>query len=239
MPGSELGLSVGKWVLTGNPVRSVVRAGNAARAVTRFGLSPALPTVYVTGGAQGAHAVNELVRGSVSDLLQRVQLIHQCGDSSGTNEDYEALLRRAYDLPTALRERYVLMRYIGQEIGDVYAAADLVVGRAGAGTVNEIAVLRKPAVFIPLAHAANDEQRRNANRLAATGAAVVLDQAGLTPDRFSQEVVALATDPERLAAMAASSVASGLPDPAEHIATLLLELAGVAPVAAAAPDRSL
>ena len=233
VPGSERGLRGTNWVLTGNPIRSVVRDGSRERAARRFQLDLALPTVYVTGGAQGAHAINKLVRGSLPELLERVQLIHQCGDSGGTNADYEALLQQAYDLPADVRGRYVLLRYIGQEIGDVYAISDLVVGRAGAGTVNEIAALRKPSILIPLPHAAGDEQRHNARRLAERGAAVVLEEAELTPESFAESVLTLATDRERLDQMSRAAGDSSFDDPARHIANLLLRLAGAPGLGAA------
>ncbi|MDQ3855069.1 MAG: undecaprenyldiphospho-muramoylpentapeptide beta-N-acetylglucosaminyltransferase [Chloroflexota bacterium] len=226
VPGSEEGLPPRRSVLTGNPVRSVVRNGSRTRGLQRFQLSSKLPTVYVTGGAQGAHALNELVRGSLPRLLRRVQLIHQCGDTGGTNADYEALTQAVYELPTELRDRYVLQRYFEQEIGDVYAVSDLVVGRAGAGTVNELAILQKPALLIPLPASAGDEQLHNARRLERTGAAMVLDQDGLTPKHFADEVLALALDVDRLVRMRAASPGATLPDPATHIARLLLKLAG-------------
>lgn len=92
--------------------------------------------------------------------------------------------------------RYALTRYIGQEIGEVYALSDLVVSRAGAGAVNELATPGKPAILIPLPRSVGDEQRHNAGRIEELGAAVVIKEAELTPDRLAYEVAALFSDPE-------------------------------------------
>lgn len=226
VPGSEQGLGKRRWALTGNPVRGVVRSGTKLGAARRFGLDPDTPTIYVTGGAQGSHIINETVAGTLSDLLKLAQVIHQCGDSEGTHADYEALLQRATDgLPARLKNRYVLLRYIGQEIGDVYAISDLVVGRAGAGTVNEIATLGKPSILIPLPHAAGDEQRHNARRLEAAGAAVVIEERELSPGRLYAGVSVLLSDPEKLKTMSQASGSSGFGDAAGRIASLLINMA--------------
>jgi UDP-N-acetylglucosamine--N-acetylmuramyl-(pentapeptide) pyrophosphoryl-undecaprenol N-acetylglucosamine transferase len=223
--GSERGLKRDNWVVTGNPVRAAVRAGDRATAARRFRFSPELPTVYVTGGAQGAHAINRAILGALRPLLETAQVIHQCGDSEGTRADYEQLVREVAELDASLQARYALLRFVGQEIGEVYALADVVVGRAGAGTVNELATLGKPAILIPLPHAAGDEQRHNARRMAQAGAAVVIEESELTPERLVTELRTLLADPERLRRMSAAGQTIGSGDAAEKLADLLLELA--------------
>ncbi len=206
VPGSVPGK---RSVVTGNPVRSEVLGVDRERARRRFELDPGVPTIYVTGGAQGAHAINEVVRLALPELLELAQVIHQCGNAPGTREDYEALLRTVKELPQELQRRYTLTSYVGQEIGDVYAASDLVVGRAGAGTVNEVATLGKPAIFVPLPIAAGDEQRQNARRLADLGGAVVIEQEELSPERLVAQVRELLSDPERLRRMGEASLEGG------------------------------
>ena len=76
----------GRVVVTGNPLRPDLRAGTRADAVARFGLDPALPLIYVTGGAQGAHAINRAVGAIAGDLLAQAQVIHQCGDNRETGD---------------------------------------------------------------------------------------------------------------------------------------------------------
>ncbi len=226
VPGSEKGLRGTNWVLTGNPVRAAVRSGHRDTAARRFRFDPTVPTVYITGGAQGSHAINQAILGALQPLLTLAQVIHQCGDSEGTRADYEELVRRVAELPQELQSRYILLRYVGGEIGDVYALSDLVVGRAGAGTINELTVLGKPSLLIPLPRAASDEQRLNARRLEAAGAAVVLEEQDLTPERLVQEVRGLLQAPERLAQMSEAGTTLGIGDAEQRLADLVMEMAG-------------
>lgn len=161
-----------KTVLTGNPVRTEV----FEERTKRFRFQNSLPTVYVTGGKQGAHVINEAVRGALSQFLENYNLIHQTG-SSARFQDYQKLSILKDQLPSKLRGRYILQEYFGlEEIGAVYAAATVVVGRAGANTVTELAALEKPAILIPIPWVSRREQFLNAQILAERGAAIVLDE---------------------------------------------------------------
>jgi len=213
-----------KTVLTGNPVRKNVLSGSKQNAARRFGFDLSLPTIYITGGAQGSHKINTIVGEALPQLLSMAQIIHQTGDSEHGKQDYEHLTRIALSLPQQLQQRYMLFRYIGNEIGDIYAISDLVVGRAGAGTVNELTVLGKPSVLIPLPHSAGDEQRANAERLAQVGAAVVIEEAELSSNILVDTIRELVTTPDKLRHMseAASQIAL---ERAEHkLVDLILQV---------------
>src|SRR5581483_5785470 len=136
----------GRVVVTGNPLRPELRGGSAADAIRAFGLDPALPLVYVTGGAQGAHRINRAVGAVLAPLLAQAQVIHQCGDHPTTGDRAWLEARRA-ELPPDLARRYTVVPYTGPELAGIYAAAALVVGRAGAGTVNECCQLGLPALY--------------------------------------------------------------------------------------------
>ncbi|MBI4592690.1 MAG: glycosyltransferase, partial [Candidatus Rokubacteria bacterium] len=122
-----------RTVVTGNPLRSELRGGARADAVTRFGLDPALPLVYVTGGAQGAQRINRAIGEIVASLLEHAQVMHQCGDNPATGDRQWLEARRAA-LPPALAVRDSIVPYVGAALAGIYAAAALVVARAGAGT---------------------------------------------------------------------------------------------------------
>jgi len=213
----------GKVVVTGNPIRPELHTGRRDRAFARFGLDPALPLTYVTGGALGAHRVNRIVGAALAPLLQLTQLVHQSGDN--VYGDLAWLRGEASRLPPPLAARYQVMALVGEELRDLYAAASLVVGRAGAGTVTELAALGLPAILVPLPGARGDEQTANARVLADAGAAVLLPETELTPERLVREVSQLLADPGRLRTMAQHARALAMPDAAERLVDLVLELA--------------
>ncbi len=211
---------------TGNPLREIIFAGDKPRAVTRFGFLPAdnaLPCVYVTGGAQGARIVNSALEAILPDILTRCRVLHQCGLAEA---DHFAAFAQA--LPAPLKQRYWTAGFVGDEIGDVFALADLVVGRSGAGTVTEAAALGLPALYIPLVPTGGDEQTKNARRVADADGAVLLPAAELTPARLLEECDALLGAPARLQQMGKSAQSLARPHAARDLAQALLTLAGVA-----------
>ncbi len=218
---SAAGFPPAKTVLTGNPLRPELRGGDRADAVARFGLDPALPLVYVTGGAQGSHRINRVVGGVLPALLEHVQVVHQCGESPETGDRQWLEARRA-ELPASLARRYTVVPYVGDELAGLYATAALIVGRAGAGTVNECCHLGLPALYIPLPGASGDEQTANARLVERTGGCTILTQAALTPDTLLNNVRALLADPARLKAMGERARTLAVPDAATRILALLL-----------------
>src|SRR5205807_332916 len=99
------------------------------------------------------------------------------------------------------KARYKVQAYVGEELGDIYALCSLVLGRAGAGTVNELANLGKPSVLVPLPGAAGGEQEANARALESVSCAVVILESSLTPVSLTDTVCALIADPARLSRM--------------------------------------
>ncbi len=226
-PRSASFFSPGKTLLTGNPVRPAIFQGDASRAAQLFGFDPNEPTLYVTGGAQGSHAINMAVRGALPRLLACCQVVLQCGEGpDGSGDDLRALLQAREELAPDLRRRYHVQAFVGDEIGDVYALASLVVGRAGAGTVNELASLGKPSVLVPLPGSAGGEQEANARALEQEGGAVVLLQSDLTPDSLVNAVCGLIKDTARLRAMQEGAGRLAMPRAADAVIDELLRLAG-------------
>ncbi len=213
-------------VLTGNPVRQAILHGTAEAAYARFDLDRSLPLVYITGGAQGSHVVNKAVSENLTDLLAVANLVHQCGAGpGGSGADQQLLDHQRESLPPELQRRYVVLPFVGELLADIYAAAGLVIGRAGAGTVNELAALGKPAILIPLASSAEGEQQRNAELMQQAGGAVLLLEAELSGARLVAEVRRLLAAGPQLAAMGAAATKLAVPAAAREIVGLLRELA--------------
>jgi UDP-N-acetylglucosamine--N-acetylmuramyl-(pentapeptide) pyrophosphoryl-undecaprenol N-acetylglucosamine transferase len=211
-------------VVTGNPVRAEIARGDTGRGRTRFGFDESLPLVYVTGGARGASPINRRIAELIPALLEHAQVLHQTGPASA-NADARELATRHAALPAALRSRYQVVEFLGTELPDVYAAADLIVGRAGAGTVAELAAVGKPSILIPLPGAGRDEQTENARVLLDAGAAIVIRQEEATPARLRDEIIALIHDPERRGRMAAAARAVARPDAAARLADAVIATA--------------
>ena len=219
-PDSARHFSQARVCVTGNPLRPELRGGSREAALARYGFDPSLPVVYVTGGALGAHRINRAVGDALPTLLEHAQLVHQCGDQPTTG-DLAWLLGRRAALPPALAARYVVTPAVAAELADLFAVAALVVGRAGAGTVNECCQLGLPALYIPMPGASGDEQTANAALVARVGGAEILPQDALTPDRLADRVRALLGAPHRLKDMGGRATSLAVPDAAERLADLL------------------
>jgi UDP-N-acetylglucosamine--N-acetylmuramyl-(pentapeptide) pyrophosphoryl-undecaprenol N-acetylglucosamine transferase len=211
-------------VVTGNPLRPDLRSGSRADALARFGLDPALPLVYVTGGALGAHAINRAVGEMVAELLPHAQVIHQCGDNPTTG-DHAWLRARREALPPALAQRYTVQPWVGAELAGIYATAALVVARAGAGTVNECCQLGLPALYIPMPGASGDEQTANARLVGRAGGCGIIPQVGLTSETLLARIRGLLADPAGLKDMGERARSVAIPDAADRLVDLLLEVA--------------
>ncbi|WP_026410776.1 UDP-N-acetylglucosamine--N-acetylmuramyl-(pentapeptide) pyrophosphoryl-undecaprenol N-acetylglucosamine transferase [Actinomadura oligospora] len=206
-------------VVTGNPVRPEVLAGHAEKGAAALGVDRRYPTIYVTGGAQGSQQINTLVLDVLPWLLEYANVVHQCGPA---NED--GLRQATANLPPALAGRYRLAGYVGPELPDVLALADVVISRSGAGTIAELTALGKASVLIPLASSAGGEQAHNAQHLERAGAAVAL-VGEVTPRQLADAIGPLLGDPSRRADMAHRARAQGRPDAAAHLVAVVLQTA--------------
>jgi UDP-N-acetylglucosamine--N-acetylmuramyl-(pentapeptide) pyrophosphoryl-undecaprenol N-acetylglucosamine transferase len=202
-----------KYLVTGRPVPPPVTDRDRARS--DFGLAVGDTCVLVFGGSLGARSINEASIDAFRDAPFKV--LHACGV-----RDYPALRERLGSPPPA---NYDLREYI-TPFGDALAAADLTVARAG-GSIFEVAAHGLPAILVPYPHAAADHQTANAKWMVDAGAATLIPDADVTPQRLDDEVGALLNDPARLAAMAQASRGLARPDAARDIAREVLAAAGV------------
>jgi UDP-N-acetylglucosamine--N-acetylmuramyl-(pentapeptide) pyrophosphoryl-undecaprenol N-acetylglucosamine transferase len=175
------------------------------------------PTLLVFGGSQGAGALNRVMMESAAALKQAgVSVIHQTGE-----RDYNQV-QAAYQQSGLPAE---VTPFIDR-MPEAFARADLLLCRAGASTVAEVAAAGKPAIFVPFPRAADDHQRRNAEALVRAGAAVLIPEAELTSARLVKSIGALLADTECLGKMAAAARSLAHPDAAEAVASMAAKLAG-------------
>ncbi len=202
------GCFAGKYSYTGIPVREALRAlPPRDEALARLGLSVKRSTLLAMGGSQGARSINDALTSLVKSdgLPDGWQLIHVTGE-------------KEYDrVRAALGGESGAVRPYLHDLSDAYAAADLVLARAGASTLGELAATGRPAILVPYPHAAGDHQRANAERVAQTGAAVVVDDRELIAGRL-RAILADVTAPSRLEAMRQAAERRRESDP---VATIL------------------
>ncbi|MDA0268720.1 MAG: undecaprenyldiphospho-muramoylpentapeptide beta-N-acetylglucosaminyltransferase [Cyanobacteria bacterium] len=193
-------------IVVGTPVRSQFL--NVTPDLGDLSIPAAAPLIVVVGGSQGAVAVNQLVRSAAPAWLEAgAWVIHQTGAS-----DPEA--------DTFNHPHYIHRPFFGQMAG-LFSRASLVISRAGAGTLTELAFTHAPSILIPYPFAAEDHQSYNAAAFAAANAAVVSRQADLTVEHLQDKVLALINDPQRLKEMAEAAASLAIPGSAAQLAELM------------------
>lgn len=176
-----------KTVLTGNPIRqAILQIDEEIWRVLKF--PKQLPLIFVTGGNQGSHLINRTVEEILPELIAKANIFHQSGHLQARG-DFERLEERRGELSEKFQGRYHVKKYLNnEEMGTLLNRADLIIGRAGANILTEVAALGKPTLFIPFPWLHQDEQTKNAQILAAVGLAEILPQEKLSSHALLQLV---------------------------------------------------
>lgn len=165
-----------KGVLTGTPIRQELMAGDATKGLSFCGFTADKPVLLIIGGSQGSVFINNAVHGSLDELLQEFQIIHLCGKGN-LDETLEG------------RTGYRQFEYISAELPDLFAAASLIISRAGANAICELLALRKPNILIPLSlNASRGDQILNANSFEKQGFSKVLEEESVTAESLTATV---------------------------------------------------
>lgn len=200
--------------VVGMPLRRAVleaRSVKPSDAKKHFGLATRKPVLLVTGGSTGAQSINRAVEQARDELVASGwQVIHLVG--------------RDNPIPQDNPPHFHSIGYTDR-MDLALAAADLVVSRAGAATVSELAVMGKPAVFVPY-HVGNGEQEKNAAHAVAVGAAILVSNADFTPQWVKTQLVALMNDSAQLETMSRAMAGVAILDGASQVATMALDAAG-------------
>ncbi len=205
-------------VVTGYPTRSELQVVTRNESLASLNLSTERPVVLVFGGSRGARSINQALWGCLTNLLDKVQVVHITGEL-----DWPQVEEVQARLPQRLAGEYHPYAYLYDEMVYALAAADLVVSRAGAATIGEYTILGLPAVLVPYPHAWR-YQKVNADYLVSQGAAIQIDDQELV-DELLPTVVELITRTELLSNMASAMQRLAVTDAAEAIGDEILELA--------------
>jgi len=217
----------GNAILLGNPIRENLLKNLLTKAEAKryLGFSAELPLIFVYGGSLGSVRINNLILGGLKEILSLTQVFHQTGKNN-----YENVLSAAGELlvkiPIGLRDNYKVTDFLvkDEDVKIAYLAADLVVARAGAANIFEIAAFGKPSVLIPLPESAGNHQKNNAYEYATNGAAEILEEKDVFPEIFVSTIKDLLGDSSRLEKMSVAARAFYKPGAAKKIAEVILGL---------------
>jgi len=194
-------------VITGTPVRpEILDLPTREAAAALFELDPAKPTLLVTGGSQGARALNELSARAVAALPADIQVLHIAGTLD---------FQRVAELVRG-RPGYKLLGFCDQ-MPSAYALADLIIARAGASSLTEIANAGHPSILVPYPYAADDHQTRNAEVFAAAGAALLVEERALNAEQLAALATTILQDLPTYKRMAKAARALAVPDAAQRV----------------------
>lgn len=199
---SDLDFNKEKIVLTGNPIRSEILEIKISKRKSL------LPTILITGGNQGSHALNLVVEECLDELTKKAFVIHQTGDSK--YKDFERLEGRQ-------NERYKALKWI-PNMAETYEKIDLVIGRAGINTLSELAFLGIPTLVVPVPYLYKNEQMKNARYFEKLGLTWILPQSKLSPKTLLEEVKAMLRNLEKLKKAALGAKKMVIPDAAKRLA---------------------
>ena len=213
IPGREGPL----YLHTGRPVPKAILEADRDAARAEFGIEPGVACLLIFGGSLGALSINRAAAEAFGPGGPGAERDFHVLHITGTR-DFEAIRARVGAAP-----RYTLLDYL-PDLGGALAACDLALARSG-GSVFELTAAGRGAVLVPYPYATGDHQHTNARWMAGAGAAIVVEDADLSPDYLRGEVAPLLADGERLAQMSAASRSIAKPDAAERIAAEILSFA--------------
>ena len=209
-----------KMILVGNPIRKEILEGQRAKAKKIFELSNEKPIILILGGSQGAQRINDKILEILPDLLKDFELIHQCGEKNFKETQAEAKVVITKDL----EKYYHLFPFLKEEqLKHAYQAADLIINRAGSGSISEISAVAKPSILIPLPEAAQNHQVKNAYSYAENGACQVLEEANFTPRFFLEKLKYFFARPHELVKMEKAAKEFAKPEAAKTLAKHIID----------------
>jgi UDP-N-acetylglucosamine--N-acetylmuramyl-(pentapeptide) pyrophosphoryl-undecaprenol N-acetylglucosamine transferase len=220
-PQAEKYFDSKKVVLTGNPLREDINQGDPQKIKNKLSLTESKKTIFVWGGSQGSDFINSRVLNILPDLLEKYNVIHQTGKNN-----LEKARARAGELGIKEgREGYYAFSFIEEDLKDFLAVADLVISRAGANSLSEIAANKKPAIVVPLKNSANDHQRKNAYALSQIGGCLVLEEDNLGENLFLGRINEI-MESEKLQEKFSQNIQNFFhPDAADKIAQNIIDIA--------------
>ncbi|MBI3274010.1 MAG: UDP-N-acetylglucosamine--N-acetylmuramyl-(pentapeptide) pyrophosphoryl-undecaprenol N-acetylglucosamine transferase [Candidatus Colwellbacteria bacterium] len=220
-PGAKSFFPKEKTAFTGVPIRKRILGGNKDEARDTFGIFSANPVIGIMGSSQGAQKINNAVLGILKELTDEFEILHQTGE-----KNYEGVAEESHViLESGNKEQYHPVGFMDEgTMRDFYCISDLIISRASATSIFEIAAWGKPSIIIPLRNAAQGHQRENAYEYAAEGACAVIEEENLSPHILFAEIKKVFGDSEGKKKMGEAAQRFSRIDSAEVIARELLKM---------------
>jgi UDP-N-acetylglucosamine--N-acetylmuramyl-(pentapeptide) pyrophosphoryl-undecaprenol N-acetylglucosamine transferase len=210
-----------KTALVGNPIRFQVTDGDAFMLKQETGFTQAKKTILILGGSQGSSVINDAILKILPQLLAQYQIIHQTGENNFQSVEKEAAV---LGVKNGHGGYWAVPFLNANKLRDAFALSDLVISRAGATFITEIAANGKPVILVPIAESANNHQRMNAYALAEIGGALVLEETNLGQHILTEAIEKILKNDELRLGMIEKIKTFYHPNAAEVIANSIIEL---------------
>jgi len=213
--------SAEKIIIAGNPIRKEILKGSEEQDRKKLNLTGEKPVLFVYGGSLGSQRINDLILLILPELLKEFEVIHQCGIKNFKDVKAESQMV----MPDELKKYYHVFGFLKElELKEVYFVSDIILSRAGSGTIFEIAALGKPSILVPLPESAQNHQLRNAYAFAQNGASLVIEEKNFNPQFFLEKLRFLISQPEKdLEKMSMEAQKFSRPNAAKAIANYLIK----------------
>jgi len=221
-PKNYIDISQKKLIFTGNPIRddfiAVASKEQKSLIIGKKKIDHKLPVLLITGASSGAHRINELVHAVLLDLLKKMTIIHISGRG-----DYNWLENEKKKLSEQTLSRYHLYSFLSGEMAQAMNFADLVVSRSSANLLSELAVLKKPAIIIPLSTSASNHQWHNAKIFQRGGAIELIDERKASPADLKEIILETIKDKKKCLKLSENINKFAHPEAALKLAQLIIK----------------
>ena len=215
-----------KIALTGNPTRKSLTDSALEQEAAKqiFSFDSKKPLILIIGGSQGSTKINDFMLNASLELMEAdIQVLHQTGVNNfdDAKKELKFILENYTEKEMA---RYKIVPYFEKDLQDAYAAADIIISRAGSGSIFEIAAFGKPSILIPLQKSAQNHQIQNAYEYAGSGAAIIVEEANLMPNIIISQIKKIVSDPEKFKKMSEAAKNFSKPEAAKIISEEIIKL---------------
>jgi len=211
-----------KCLFVGNPIREEITKGNKETGEKIFNLTNEKPVLLILGGSQGAQRINDVILQALLDILKLFEVIHQCGKNN--LKEMQLQTKVILQKEKSLQKYYHLYGFLNEEqLKHAFKVADLVISRAGSGSIFEILANGLPSILVPLPESAQNHQKENAYIIEKYGAALVIEQPNFRPHFLVKKLHLFFSKPEILKEMRKRAKELAVPNSAKIIAQYILK----------------